>query len=392
MINFRKFFNYPIYEVGGCVRDSILGLPIKDTDIASDLPPEEFKKLCKKLGCKTHDTGIDHGTVTVIIDGECYEHTTFRKDVSCDGRNATIEFSKTIEEDLSRRDFTINAIAKLGDEIIDPFHGQEDLKNRKLKTVGDAEERFSEDYLRIVRAARFISRLKLKADSKLVKAANKLSCRIIKHVSIERISDEIKKAQKHAKDFFIEAEALGFLFEIFPEASQLSSEEKNSWLNHIQNAESKDEVLYFAAILIPLFGKEAEKKAAFLRMSGHISKGTGILYKTRPLFSENISPSSLRDLMIEAKVYYEDAKEFFCEISNNTEDSRLVIKRIESFENKVKESIQSPFIKGEYLIQAGLKPSPAFKSILDDCGRLQAEGKDYAEVESYAKSRIDSLK
>ena len=128
MINFQQVFQYPVYIVGGYIRDHLLGIPGKDIDIASDLRPQDFKNLCQSKGYKTFDTGIEHGTITVFIEGVAYEHTTFRKDVSCDGRNATISFSQTIEEDLSRRDFTINAMALLGDQLIDPYEGQNDLK------------------------------------------------------------------------------------------------------------------------------------------------------------------------------------------------------------------------------------------------------------------------
>ena len=392
MINFSKVFNYPIYEVGGCVRDSLLKIPIKDTDIASDLPPVEFKKLCRKLGFKTHDTGIEHGTITVIIDGICYEHTTFRKDVSCDGRNATIEFSKTIEEDLSRRDFTINAIAKLGDDLIDPFNGQEDLKKKILRSVGDPHERFSEDYLRIVRAARFISRLNLTAEQQLIDAAIELSPQIVKHVSIERITDEIRKAQKHGMQFLIEAEKLGFLDKIFPETTSLTQVKKEQWLKTIKLSEDKNELLYFSSILIPVYENEAPKKAASLRMSRVTCKGIDTLIKHTSRIDCALSASNLRDLMVDTKEYYEDVKEYFCMTSNYSEESQSIITNMAALEKRVKDSIDNPFINGKYLIDAGLKPSPIFKEILDDCGRLQAEGKNSTEVEEFAKSKIDAVR
>ncbi|MCM8525159.1 MAG: CCA tRNA nucleotidyltransferase [Lentisphaeraceae bacterium] len=364
-----------------------MGIPNKDIDIASDLTPEKFKSLCKSLGFKTHDTGIEHGTITVIIDGEPYEHTTFRKDVSCDGRNATIEFSKTIEEDLSRRDFTINAIAKLGDEIVDPFNGQKDLKNKKLRTVGDAEERFSEDYLRIVRAARFISRLKLDADDSLLKAAQKLSPNIIKHVSIERITDEIFKARVHGCQFFKEAERLGFLQLLFPEMAEMNSTDKSDWLTQIKRSENTSELLYLSAILVPIYKENAESRAALMRVSKNLSKGVGILYKLRKSISADTTAAALRDVMAEAKNYYEPLKVYLSEIRRRSTEN---IKRIEQFEAQVKESLEQPFITGDYLLKSNLKPSPFFKDVLTQCGKLQAEGKTFEEVRKAADELIQS--
>ena len=389
-MNFSKIFKYPIYEVGGCVRDSLLGLPNKDVDIASDLAPAEFKKLCKSLGYKTHDTGIEHGTITVMINGTPYEHTTFRKDVSCDGRNATIEFSKTIEEDLSRRDFTINAIAKLGSELIDPFNGREDLKHKILRAVGNPEERFSEDYLRIVRAARFKSRLQLEADETLKDAAIKLSPNIIKHVSIERITDEIRKAKMHGREFFTEAESLGFLKCIFPEVLELSEEGKNNWLSQIEHSQDDHELISFASILIPLYQENAENKAALLKMSRQLSKGIGLLFKLKDCISQSSSTSDLRDLMLEAKDYYEDLKTYITKIHDPSDISKNNISRIEAFEHHVKESIDNPMITGDYLLKSSLKPSPFFKEVLTACGKLQAEGKTIDEVKKLADKLISS--
>ena len=225
----------------------------------------------------------------------------------------------------------------------------------------------------------------------MIEAANNLSPNIIKYVSVERISDEIKKAQKHAELFFTEAEVLGFLHEILPEVSNLKSKEKELWLAHIKNSEAKNEIVYFAAILIPIYLYKAESKAASLKMSRHTSKGIGILNKLVPQLDKEITPSKLRDIMVEAKDYFNDVKDFYCEVADNSIGAKATIEKISSFEDKVRESIQIPFINGEYLIKAGLKPSPVFKLILDDCGRLQAEGKSYSEVEEFAQLKIQSL-
>ena len=388
-MNFTKIFNYPVYEVGGCVRDSLLGLPIKDVDIASKLPPIDFKKLCNKLGYRTHDTGIEHGTITVIIKGVPYEHTTFRKDVSCDGRNATIEYSETIEEDLSRRDFTINAIARLDGELIDPFDGQKDLENKILRTVGSAKERFQEDYLRIVRAARFISRLGFKADKALIQAANEFASQIMTHVSIERISDEIKKAKAHGKKFFQVAKDLGFLKEVFSEVN-LKPKEFAQWLENIELAQDKNDLLYFAAILIPLYMDKAEQKAAAMRMSSHISKGIGTLFKFRDSLKKDTSPSDLRDIILMSKDYYEDLKVFFSEVFYKSTESSNIITQIESIEEQVFSSIKKPYVTGGFLIKNGLKPSPLFKEIIDESGKMQAEGISEQEVKEAVLKKISS--
>ena len=141
--------------VGGTVRDKLLGRKSKDLDLASPLSVEELKtKVVNQDWCnQVIDTGIAHGTVTIeywdnLEDGpsQMIEVTQFRRDVECDGRHATVEATSFIEEDLARRDLTINAMAmNINESIIDPFKGREDLSNKLLRTVGDANKRFTED-------------------------------------------------------------------------------------------------------------------------------------------------------------------------------------------------------------------------------------------------------
>ena len=387
MINFSKIFDHPIYEVGGCVRDSLLKLPIKDVDLASSLTPQEFKNLCRERRLKTFDTGIEHGTITVMIDKIPYEHTTFRKDVSCDGRNATVTFSKTIEEDLSRRDFTINAIARLDDVMIDPFDGRHDLTKRLLRTVGNAEERFSEDYLRIIRAARFKSRLKLTATDELLSAAQKLSPQILPHVSIERISDEFRKAQKHGAAFLEDAELLGFLKLILPITSETN---KEKWLLEVERSQTLSELHFWAAILIEPFGSKAADKAAEFKLSRHICRGIDLLYIYGVVLEEALSPGALRKLIISTKDYYADLKTYTSSVKNNPEVPLPNLESINKIESLVVASIRQPFIDGSFLKQAGLKPGPHFKLIIDQCGTEQATGADCPAVEKLATKLIQT--
>lgn len=146
--------------VGGAVRDTLLGLPVSDIDIATVLLPNEVMKRLQDTGIKAIPTGIEHGTVTAAVDGKNYEITTLRRDVATDGRRATVAFATDWQEDAARRDFTINALyadPKSG-EVFDYFDGLSDLEARRLRFIGDANQRIAEDYLRILRYFRFLAR------------------------------------------------------------------------------------------------------------------------------------------------------------------------------------------------------------------------------------------
>jgi poly(A) polymerase len=146
--------------VGGAVRDTLLGLPVSDVDIATALLPDEVINRLEAAGIKAIPTGIEHGTVTAAVAGKNYEITTLRRDVATDGRRATVAFSTDWQEDAARRDFTINALyadPKSG-EVFDYFDGLSDLEARRLRFIGDAHQRIAEDFLRILRYFRFLAR------------------------------------------------------------------------------------------------------------------------------------------------------------------------------------------------------------------------------------------
>ena len=389
MLNFCEIFDYPIYVVGGCVRDKLLGLEGKDVDIASDLEPQKFKDLCRKLKIRTVDTGIEHGTVTAIINHVPYEHTTFREDVSNDGRNATIKFSKTIEEDLSRRDFTINAIAMLEDKIIDPFGGQADLKNRILRTVGDPQERFSEDYLRIIRAARFQARFNLTLAEGLQDPAVKLSSRIMNHVSIERITDEFKKAKLHGSSFIQSAQDLGFLQYILPEFLSLDEKQYNIWLNEIRCSQNLSELLYFTSLFLPLETNNAEAIARKFKLSNHTSRGVSLFEKhDQDLNNTEFRYKELRRLKINLKQYFDDFTTRLKSVRLTSDLEKKNLEFISLYSEQIDRSIKSPFVNGGFLKESGLTPGPYFKEILDKAGEAQASGKNQQEVEALTNRLI----
>lgn len=142
--------------VGGCVRNSLLGVDVSDIDIATDATPERVMELANTAGIKVVPTGVEHGTVTLVQDGLPHEVTTFRRDVSTDGRRAVVAFSTDVAEDAARRDFTMNAIyARPDGTVIDPLNGMPDLRARTVRFIGLAENRIREDYLRSLRFFRF---------------------------------------------------------------------------------------------------------------------------------------------------------------------------------------------------------------------------------------------
>ena len=182
---------YDAYVVGGCVRDSLIGKEPNDWDITTSALPMQVKCLFKK----TIDTGLKHGTVTVLMDGDQYEITTYRIDGDySDGRHPdSVSFTGLLSEDLKRRDFTINAMAYHPKEgMVDLFGGEEDIKNAVVRCVGNAEHRFNEDALRMMRAIRFAAQLGFTIEDKTYEAICKLSDTLRK-ISSERIRDEMVK-------------------------------------------------------------------------------------------------------------------------------------------------------------------------------------------------------
>ena len=216
-INLLQSAGFEAYAVGGCVRDSLLGKTPNDWDITTSAKPENMKSVFADFHCI--DTGIKHGTVTVVIDGEPLEITTFRLDGEYeDNRHPkSVTFTSNLGADLGRRDFTVNAMAySKMTGTVDLFGGQNDLKNKIIRCVGDPDRRFNEDALRILRALRFASALDFEIEEKTAQSLLK-NCALLGNISEERIAKELLKlvCGKGAKRILT-----GFapvLFEILPE-------------------------------------------------------------------------------------------------------------------------------------------------------------------------------
>ena len=235
--------------VGGCVRKYLSNQEIDDIDIATSLTTDQIKEKFKDTKFKVIDSGIQHGTVTLVSDNLKLELTTLRKDVKTDGRHAEVEYTNDWQKDSERRDFTINAIyLDIDGNIFDPQSGTTDLKNNNIKFIGDPQKRIEEDYLRIIRLIRFSIEYESEIDLKTIEAT-RYNLDGIKKISKERILTELLKIlgtknfvkinnNKHLKTLF----SL-----IFPELKNL---ERLNQLESISNISNFDKETLLAVLLI----------------------------------------------------------------------------------------------------------------------------------------------
>lgn len=215
------------YAVGGCIRDSILGREPSDWDITTSASPEEVKRLFPK----TFDTGIEHGTITVLLDKEGFEVTTYRIDGEYEDcrHPKEVRFTSDLIEDLKRRDFTINAMAYNETKgLVDAFGGTEDLKNGIVRCVGNAWERFSEDALRMMRAVRFCAQLGFVMEAETARAIRELAPSL-KKISAERIQVElVKLLESPHPDWIRQAWENGITAVVLPEFDRMMEQPQNS--------------------------------------------------------------------------------------------------------------------------------------------------------------------
>lgn len=265
IINTIKSHGHQAYAVGGCVRDSIMGLTPNDWDITTSALPSDIKEYFNK----TIDTGIEHGTVTVMLHNVGYEVTTYRIDGEYkDGRHpSSVEFSDRLTDDLCRRDFTINAMAYNNvTGLVDEYGGIDDINNRIIKCVGNPIERFTEDALRMMRAIRFSAQLGFTIDEATWNAIKKLSPSISK-ISMERVHVELGKTLMSAHpDYVAQYSEAGLFAPILPVIDNaLKSRYKRKILATLQH--TPDNIyLRYAALFITSTPDEAAKTLRALKL------------------------------------------------------------------------------------------------------------------------------
>ena len=314
---------YEAYLVGGCVRDMLLaeaardGAPTThDWDVCTNARPEETKRALAPH--RTLDTGLKHGTVTILMPDGQYEATTYRVDGSySDGRHPdSVAFTPSLTEDLARRDFTINAMAMALDadgkpsEVIDPFDGRDDLRRRMLRCVGDPDARFEEDALRILRAIRFASRFGLTVEQKTHDAMLRNRA-LLGRISAERIFDELRGILVTERGGAYLRAYAEILIEIIPElAPCIGFEQKNPWHCHnvfdhimVSVASAPPELTVRLAMLLHDIGKPAAASVD--------EAGIGHFYGHQKLSAE-IAETVLRRLRCPGRLLRETVELVYC--------------------------------------------------------------------------------
>ena len=250
-----------IRYVGGCIRKILNNEVVDDIDLATNLEPQEVCEILKNNNIKFYESGIEHGTITAMIDNFKFEITTLREDVETDGRHAKIKFSKDWKKDASRRDFTINSIySDDAGNLFDPFNGKKDLENGYIKFIGEPDKRIKEDYIRILRYLRFYSNYsKHHHDTDVIKKI-KINIGGISKLSKERLFDELKKItniktlEKLSKDktsseiflmIFPEIKNLDFFSKLKPHSFNLAREFDFIFLLMLMILDNSDNADYF---------------------------------------------------------------------------------------------------------------------------------------------------
>ncbi len=377
--------------VGGCVRKHILKEEIDDIDIATIFTPEEIKKKFMSSDVRVLETGVEHGSVTLLTNISKFEITTLRKDIKTDGRHAEIDFTDNWQEDSNRRDFTINAIyLDRKGRLFDPQSGINDLKNRKIKFIGEPSKRIEEDYLRIIRFIRFSLHYNdLSLEESTLKAI-KLNLNGIKNLSKERILNELLKIIKlNNFEEILHNDSLKNIFLlIFPEFKYLNRLKKISILKKHKLIRVDDEII-LACLLID----EKDNHQYF----SHKYKVSNQMSKTLQLFSEafksyKIDKSYLRKslkkniYLLGNKFVKKLAIFLFLEI-NNFKESDL-IKIIENIEKTARPKF---IYNGEYLKNKGLKEGKKIGKILNELEEKWIEN-DFMLSEDKANAIIEKVK
>lgn len=322
--------------VGGAIRDNLLGLANHDFDLTTAAPPPEVQKLFKR----TVPVGIEHGTVVVLdADNKPHEVTTFRKDIETDGRHAVVAFGVSLMDDLARRDFTINAMAyhPIRHEWRDPFQGAQDLEKKLIRSVGDPNWRFQEDYLRILRALRFSARFEFRIHPRTLEAA-KANVQGLAQLSAERVRDEWFKGIQTAKK-------VSKLVALWKDIGA-----KRIWLPELGEATGVDKLPRDPVVLTAYIAKDPASLLTRLKCANRdIERGRAI-GKWRDNYPEPKDPARVRRWMADVGEYVDDL------LIGASDAVRKAVANVRADAPPL--ALKDLAVKGDDLIAAGVRPGP----------------------------------
>ena len=329
--------NSEVRYVGGCVRKIIKKQIVDDIDLATNLKPNEVCDALKKKEINYYETGIEHGTVTAIIDNNKYEITSLRKDISTDGRHAKVEFSIDWKEDAARRDFSINSIYSDKDgNLFDPFNGKKDLEEGNVNFIGDAESRVKEDYLRILRYVRFfINYSNQSHDPKIIKIIKKNIGGVSK-LSSERLLDELKKLTKSNAflEIFKDNTCLELIKIIFPQLKNLDNFRKMN--SHAKDNLSKVDFIFLLSLMIV----DGTDNVDYFIYRFNLSKKDQKRLKSIDFFyKENVNVKYFNEKNFN-KIFYFNGKQTVLDIINfklfsSVKVEKKLLNLIEIYKNKI---------------------------------------------------------
>ena len=343
--------------VGGCIRKVIKKENIDDVDLATNLKPNEICEALTNKGINFYETGIEHGTVTAIIDEYKFEITSLRKDVQTDGRHAKVEFSLDWKEDSARRDFSINSIYSDGEgNLFDPNNGKQDLDKGLINFIGDTETRIKEDYLRILRYIRFfLNYSKHNHDSKVIRII-KRNIDGISQLSSERLLDEFRKLTQSVGfiRLFKDKDCLEIIEIIFPQFKNLQKFKKlNSYAN--ENLSKIDFIFLLSLMII-----DGTDNTDYFFYKFRISKKDQKRLKLIDLFYKDKSDLKKFTEKNFNKIFYYDGKQAVNDIINfklftSTKVEKKLIKLMEIYKDKVTPTmpIGSDILMNKYNIPEG---------------------------------------
>ena len=329
--------NSEVRYVGGCIRKVVKKEIVDDIDLATNLKPNEVCDALKKKKINFYETGIDHGTITAIIDKHKFEITTLRKDVITDGRHAKVEFSLDWKEDAARRDFSINSIySDKEGNLFDPHNGKKDLEDGHVKFIGDAENRIKEDYLRILRYIRFfVNYSNHKHNSEITRIIKK-NIGGVSQLSSERLLEEFKKLTKSDGflKLFDDKESLELIEIIFPQLKNLNSFKKLN--SHAHQNLSKVDFIFLLSLLIVDGSDNTDYFFYKFNISKKDQKRLRIInfFYKKKVNIKNFTENNFN------KIFYFNGRQAVIDIINyklfkSTKVEKKLIKLIEVYKNKI---------------------------------------------------------